>query len=474
METMTPVRQDPAPSETAATPRGVPAYAWGYNVRAGLGLGHTARVLTPTPLRLPKGTVDVQGGVNFSIALTRGGKLYAWGGNQYGQLGDGTTSVRWVPTRVALPKGTTISSIAVGADHVVATTRSGRVFTWGRNHRGQLGDGSLVDRHRPVSVRKGLSGSAVAVAAGNGISAVVTSAGAVFLWGRNTYGQLGRRAGRDPVLGAVTQTRPARAQLPRGTSALAVAAGNRHVTVALRDGRLAMFGLDAQGRPSSGTIAVKSAWGRPVRLAAGEDFTLVLTSRHQLLSFGANASGQLGVGDRLNRLQPALVTLPSARGHVRDIGATARGGVALTSAGELFSWGDGNVGQHGGGRDVAALAVRPTPARVEALSGARIAGLHVAEHHAFVRVESGPAVALRVTPVRTAVAPGVPVSYSVHTVDAFGHDLGPATRVDIAVTDGTVTGQTVSARTPGHHRVTARSGRLTGSALLTVRKGTRR
>lgn len=73
----------------------------------------------------------MQGGVNFSIALTRGGKLYAWGGNQYGQLGDGTTSVRWVPTRVALPKGTTISSIAVGADHVVATTRSGRVFTWG-------------------------------------------------------------------------------------------------------------------------------------------------------------------------------------------------------------------------------------------------------------------------------------------------------------------------------------------------------
>ncbi len=303
---------------------------------------------------------------------------------------------------------------------------------------------------------------------------MVTSAGAVLQWGSNTYGQLGRRAGRDPVLGAVTQTRPARAQLPRGTSALAVAAGNRHVTVALRDGRLAMFGLDAQGRPSSGPIAVKSAWGRPVRLAAGEDFTLVLTSRHQLLSFGANASGQLGVGDRLNRLQPALVTLPSARGHVRDIGATARGGVALTSAGELFSWGDGNVGQHGGGRDVAALAVRPTPARVEALSGARIAGLHVAEHHAFVRVESGPAVALRVMPARTTVAPGVPVSYSVHTVDAFGHDLGPATRVDIAVTDGTVTGQTVSARTPGHHRVTARSGRLTGSALLTVRKGTRR
>lgn len=60
---------------------------------------------------------------------------------------------------------------------------------------------------------------------------------------------------------------------------------------------------------------------------------------------------------------------------------------------------------------MAALAVRPTPARVEALSGARIAGLHVAEHHAFVRVESGPAVALRVTPARTTVAPGVLVSY---------------------------------------------------------------
>lgn len=483
METTTPVRRTPAEGQPPAASEsakrsgrtgGVPAYAWGYNARAGLGLGHTAQVLSPTPTRLPAGTIDVQGGLNFSVALTRTGRVYAWGGNQHGQLGDGTATLRWEPTRVRFPKGTRIAEIAAGVDHVLAISRSGGVFAWGRNHRGQVGDGTVVDRHSPVPVHKGLRGSVLAVAAGNGISAALSSNGGVYLWGRNTFGQLGRGPGHDPMAGAVAQTRPRPAALPKGSSAVAVAAGNRHVTVALRDGRLLVFGLDAEGRPGKGLIGLKSGWGRPVRLAAGEDFTLVLTNRHRLLAFGGNASGQLGVGDRANRLVPAVVTLPTARGPVHDIAAAARGAAALTGAGEVFSWGDGNVGQHGAGNDPKALAVRTVPARVESLAGARITSLHLAQHHAFVRVRTGPAVALRVTPTHPSVAPGAEVIFSVRKVDAFGTDLGPASRFELTTTDGTVTGHTVSIRTPGTHRVTARSGRLAGHALLTVTKGSRR
>lgn len=402
MDTMAAVRPltalaGPAPAALKAVPhpaakkRGLPAFTWGYNARAGLGLGHTAQVLAPTRTRLPSGTADVQGGLNFTVALTRGGKVYAWGGNQHGQLGDGTTSLRWSPTRVKLPKGTKIAAIAVGVDHVVATTRSGRLFAWGHNHRGQLGDGTVVDRHEPVLLRKRIPGSVSAIAAGNGISAAVTAGGAVYLWGRNTFGQLGRRSKHNPALGALPQTRPARAVLPKGGAAVAVAAGNRHVTVALRDGRLVVFGLDAAGRPSEGTIRLRSAWGRPMRLAAGEDFTLVLTSRHQLLAFGANASGQLGVGDHVNRFEPVAVKLPTGQGRVRDLVAHARGGAALTTNGAVFTWGDGNVGQHGAGLDAKALALRPTPARVKGLAGVRVTGLHAGQHHIVARVESGPA-----------------------------------------------------------------------------------
>ena len=99
-------------TSTTHPARPTPAFVWGYNNRAGLGLGHTARVPRPTPAARPADTVDVQGGINFTVALTADGALYAWGGNQYGQLGDGSTTIRREPTPVALPQHTKVSAIA--------------------------------------------------------------------------------------------------------------------------------------------------------------------------------------------------------------------------------------------------------------------------------------------------------------------------------------------------------------------------
>jgi alpha-tubulin suppressor-like RCC1 family protein len=273
--------------------RTTPAFVWGYNNRAGLGLGHTARVFSPARTTLPEGTTSVQGGVNFTVALTSAGGLYSWGGNQHGQLGDGTTALRWEPTAVKLPAGATVTAIAVGSDHVVALTGDGSVLAWGRNHRGQVGNGSTEDQHEPAVV---YDGGVVSVAAGNGISAAVTKDGDLLMWGRNSFGQLGLAPqGTEPATG-LSQARPAKTQLPGDAKAVSVDAGQRHAAVVTRDGRLLLLGLDAQGQPASGIVPLKSAWGRPVQVHAGEDFTLVLTSRRALLAIGANASGQLGTG----------------------------------------------------------------------------------------------------------------------------------------------------------------------------------
>lgn len=414
----------PTDDRTERRPAGPLAYSWGYNARAGLGLGHTAPVTTPVALQLPEGTVDVQGGLNFTVALTLKGAVYAWGGNQYGQLGDGTTQLRWKPTRVQLPRGTKVSGIAVGTDHVVARTSSGEVLAWGHNHRGQVGNGSTTDQHLPVRVAR-ITARATTVAAGNGISAVLTRSGDVLLWGRDSFGQLGLKERRDgAAAGTLAQTRPVRAHLPRGADPVAVDAGHRHVAVALRDGRLVLFGLDAAGRPQEGSIALKSSWGRPVSVCAGDDFTLVLTNRHVLLAIGGNASGQLGVGDRRNRLTPAVVTLPRARGRILEVTAGARSAAAVTSAGEVFTWGDGNVGQHGAGPAEDALLPRATPQRVKPLAGARATNVSGGDHHVVVTVD-------------------------------------PARQVG---------GRPVSARTPSAHPAKGRSGRLVATAGLSATK----
>ena len=43
---------------------------------------------------------DIQAGGEFTCAIDRVGKVWCWGHNQYGQLGDGTTTNRSLPTLV--------------------------------------------------------------------------------------------------------------------------------------------------------------------------------------------------------------------------------------------------------------------------------------------------------------------------------------------------------------------------------------
>ena len=74
-------------------------YAWGYNNAGGLGIGSVARALRPVAISLPEGTVDVQGGTEFTVALTGTGQVWTWGGNRYGQFGDGTTAIRFARIR---------------------------------------------------------------------------------------------------------------------------------------------------------------------------------------------------------------------------------------------------------------------------------------------------------------------------------------------------------------------------------------
>lgn len=87
--------------------------------------------------------------------LLRDASVECEGKAEYGQLGTGTTS-GWARAPV---KGLTDAlEIAVGDEHACALRKSDDVVCWGANDRGQLGDGTLVDRTVPTAVI-GLGGS---------------------------------------------------------------------------------------------------------------------------------------------------------------------------------------------------------------------------------------------------------------------------------------------------------------------------
>ncbi len=164
-------------------------WAWGSNAAGQLGDGTFSPRPGPVQVNLPAGTVVTQviAGRDHSLARTSTGKVYAWGINEYGELGDGTTTNRAIPVIVALPSAA--KAVGAGAFHSLAVLSDGTVRAWGRNNNGRLGDGTTLARLRPVAV-KNLTGVS-SVAGARDHSLAVTTTGKVYAWGKNFFGQLG-------------------------------------------------------------------------------------------------------------------------------------------------------------------------------------------------------------------------------------------------------------------------------------------
>jgi alpha-tubulin suppressor-like RCC1 family protein len=147
-------------------------------------------------------------GSSSRCALTTENRVYCWGTNNYGQLGDGTNTTATQPTSIYMDghlSGRTILDIEGGSSGVVCVTASDfRVYCWGRGERGLLGRGEteITDSNVPLPVDT--SGPA---SGKNMISSVVSyahacaldNAGEAYCWGGmvNVYGQLGN--GTAPI-----------------------------------------------------------------------------------------------------------------------------------------------------------------------------------------------------------------------------------------------------------------------------------
>ncbi|MDD4964543.1 MAG: FG-GAP-like repeat-containing protein [Gallionella sp.] len=164
---------------------------WGDNWYGQMGNGNNVGP-QQVPVDVPSllsGVSGIAAGAIHTCALTTTGGVKCWGANVSGQLGDGTTLDHWTPMDVTgLTTG--VSTVVAGGYDACALTTAGGLKCWGFNGDGRLGDNSAVSRSTPVDVF-GLTSGVSAVAMGYGHSCAITQAGAVKCWGGNAKGQLG-------------------------------------------------------------------------------------------------------------------------------------------------------------------------------------------------------------------------------------------------------------------------------------------
>lgn len=134
-------------------------YCWGENNSGQLGNASTTDSKVPVAVSTSgvlsgKTLTDVVSGISHSCALSSLGKVYCWGGNSSGALGDNTTSTRTSPVAVYEESGgllsATVTTIAGGANRGCATISAGKSFCWGLNSDGQIGDGTTTNRLKPT------------------------------------------------------------------------------------------------------------------------------------------------------------------------------------------------------------------------------------------------------------------------------------------------------------------------------------
>ena len=320
-------------------------WCWGQSSDGQLGIGVPADgdvFIAPSTVAIDGELASLSAGEASTCATLEPGRLWCFGTNQSGRLGRPGRAKSLVPEPTGADIGVTWLSPSIGGSHACATASMGTAFCWGRAVEGQLGVFEPPDIPTWTNTPT-LAEDVVEITVGARHTCSITTSGALRCWGLNSNGQVGVSE-LDALIYHPVWT-------STGTFLKVDAFGN--ASCAIRDDhRLYCWGDNTANRFGL-AIGASSVVASPHAVMNADDVRLVsLGAEHQcvititdgLQCWGANATGQLGVGDIARRLTPTDV-LPEQRWMVVSAGDNHT--CAVTVEGALFCWGDGLLGQLG-------------------------------------------------------------------------------------------------------------------------------
>ncbi len=253
----------------------------------------------------------VAGGYDHSCALNPAGHVRCWGDNSSGQLGNNTTTDSPTPTPVQVVDRNgqplaNITAISTGFEHSCALDTAGHVYCWGSNGYGQLGNNTRTDSPTPTPVqvidRNGQPlANITAISTGAHDSCVLNTTGHVHCWGHNSSGQL----------------------------------GNNTIT----NSRIPVQVVDRNGQPLGNITAIST----------GAHDSCALDTGGHVHCWGYNDSGQLGNNTTAHSRIPVQV-VGSSGAPLANVTAISTGihlSCALDTAGPVYCWGSNYRGQLG-------------------------------------------------------------------------------------------------------------------------------
>ncbi|KAI2807414.1 RCC1 domain-containing protein 1 [Blomia tropicalis] len=139
--------------------------------------------------------ISIGAGQEHILLLTEDGKVLSYGRGSRGQLGhNNLDNVLDTPAvTIEALDGIKCRSIAAGGWHSLALSETGDVYAWGWNESGQLGlsKDKVTMKATPIPLEISEDDSFMMISAGSRHSMAVSENGILFGWGWNKWGQLG-------------------------------------------------------------------------------------------------------------------------------------------------------------------------------------------------------------------------------------------------------------------------------------------
>ncbi len=321
-------------------------YTWGQNNAGQLGISSIANSSTPTQVGTSYWTT-ISTGTSFTVAVKSDGTLWSWGKNTDFQLGtnDATVLNRSSPIQVAANLGKNFSKVSAGDSHALAITTDGLLYGWGVNTNGRLGvlsltgfgwehvslsqarnpypfafavkkDGTRWVIGRDMSFQMGIGSPSNDISiltrsndldfkrvyAGTNVSFGIKRDNTIWAWGVNWYGQ----QGRNNTATAATPTQIG------DYKATTFSVQDDFMAFVTTDNKLFMAGvisgqLGLPGGNRSSPVQVSGSW-LSVAVAPTSASTIAVRTDGTLWAWGGNSSGQLGLGDTIDRTSPTQIT----------------------------------------------------------------------------------------------------------------------------------------------------------------------
>lgn len=330
-------------------------FCWGRNNKGQLGIGSTTDQYSPQQITgYGAGAGMISSGGYHTCAVSTDQKLLCWGDHSKGQLG---LSSLW--SRSGCSEGFGLNSchspqqvdynnykfVSAGFEHTCAISSTDKLFCWGSNSQGQVGNGSGANVTTPTVIQDDLNFQMVS--AGYDHTCAITTDGKLYCWGSDQFGKLGNGSSGNsstPVLIDGTEKYHW------------VQAGTNATCAMTTQGVLKCWGMDDYNMTLSRSISSKSLQDIyvPQALPAIEAQAYLTSGLHhacslgrdwQLRCWGYGGQGQLGLGSNSSVASPERVVAPSEAGGFQQVSAGEEHTCALGLNHRVYCWGKNDKGQ---------------------------------------------------------------------------------------------------------------------------------